>query len=346
MEYINGNRKHPIWGFGGNDFLCEDQNGDRLGSSRTIFLVREKNNETVLDAMKNGRMYAVRQVDANRLSLDEFVVEDQKSGNQITMGQEMVATDFPAIKMKLRSIQGGNKTVQIQIIRNGTLVKEETVSLPYELIWRDVGVKKQGTVYYRIKAIVSPENHLVSNPIFVKFADNTGLDIASAAPSPAPTAPQIKKLAVPKTQPMPQPKAPEVTSISEAPVPPVSSVPAPSQPREIRSPVPALQPSITKPVNVEKEANEPTPQKLPMEELPPGRRLTIMTDGVPLKKGPGTIFPNIAKLPRGEQVHFVRRTNIEFNSMNWLVVKHKNRSGYIWEGVVKWAEDKRDPGLH
>ena len=347
MQYLNGNREHPVWGFGGNDYFCEDQKGDRLGSVRTIFLVRERNNDTVLDAMKNGRMYAVRQADANRLSLDEFVVGDQKVGNQVTMGQELVATDFPAIKLKLRSVQGGNKTAQIQIIRNGSLVKVETVSLPYELTWRDVGVDRKGPVYYRIKAQVSPEDHLVSNPIFVKFADNIGMDVAAApapepGPAPSPAENFMKKPVVPAAPPVSQPEAPRVASLSEAPslTPPTLSMPTPiPQPQEIRTPAPVPQPGMIEPPQVEMAMKESAPEKPPMAESSPGKSLMVMTNGVALKKGPGTVFPNITKLRKGEEVSFVRRTNIEFNNRNWLVVKYKNRSGYIWEGVVKWSGD-------
>ena len=347
MQYLNGNREHPVWGFGGNDYFCEDQKGDRLGSVRTIFLVRERNNDTVLDAMKNGRMYAVRQADANRLSLDEFVVRDQKVGNQVTMGQELVATDFPAIKLKLRSVQGGNKTAQIQIIRNGSLVKVETVSLPYELTWRDVGVDRKGPVYYRIKAQVSSEDHLVSNPIFVKFADNIGMDVAAApapepGPAPSPAENFMKKPVVPAAPPVSQPEAPRVASLSEAPslTPPTLSMPTPiPQPQEIRTPAPVPQPGMIEPPQVEMAMKESAPEKPPMAESSPGKSLMVMTNGVALKKGPGTVFPNITKLRKGEEVSFVRRTNIEFNNRNWLVVKYKNRSGYIWEGVVKWSGD-------
>ena len=347
MQYLNGNREHPVWGFGGNDYFCEDQKGDRLGSVRTIFLVRERNNDTVLDAMKNGRMYAVRQADANRLSLDEFVVGDQKVGNQVTMGQELVATDFPAIKLKLRSVQGGNKTAQIQIIRNGSLVKVETVSLPYELTWRDVGVDRKGPVYYRIKAQVSSEDHLVSNPIFVKFADNIGMDVAAApapepGPAPSPAENFMKKPVVPAAPPVSQPEAPRVASLSEAPslTPPTLSMPTPiPQPQEIRTPAPVPQPGMIAPPQVEMAMKESAPEKPPMAESSPGKSLMVMTNGVALKKGPGTVFPNITKLRKGEEVSFVRRTNIEFNNRNWLVVKYKNRSGYIWEGVGKWSGD-------
>ena len=74
----------------------------------------------------------------------------------------------------------------------------------------------------------------------------------------------------------------------------------------------------------------------------PGKRLMVMTNGVELKKGPGKVFSNITKLHKGEEVNFVRRTNIEFNNKNWLVVKHKNRSGYVWEGLVRWTESSAD----
>ena len=338
VEYLNGKREHPVWGFGGNNYYCEDQKGDRLGSVRTIFLVRERNNDTVLDAMKNGRMYAVRQSDANRLSLDEFVVEDQEAGKQVTMGQELVATDFPAIKLKLRSVLGGNKTAQIQIIRNGSLVKVETVSLPYELTWRDVGVDRKEPVYYRVKAQVSPTDHLVSNPIFVKFAGDVEMDVATApGPSPSPAENFMKKPVMPAAPSVSQPEAPQVASLSGMPTPPALSMPTLSEPQQAPAPAPVPQPGIVEPPSVEMPMQESAPEKLLMAESSPGKNLMVMTDGVALKKGPGTVFPNITKLRRGEEVRFMRRTNIMFNNRNWLVVKYKNRSGYIWEGVVKWA---------
>jgi hypothetical protein len=349
MEYLNGSRDYPVWGLGGNDYLCENQKGDRLGSIRTIFLVQERNRNAVLDAMKKGRMYAVRQSDANRLSLDQFVVEDQKAGNQVTMGQELVATDFPTVNMKLRSVQGENKTAQIQIIRNGALVKEETVSLPYDLAWRDVNVDRKEPVYYRVKATVAPTDLLVSNPIFVKFADSIGVDVAVApTPKPAPPAPIMQKPVVSQTAPVVQPQAPRVAKLSDAlspfePPPPTLSVPTPESPKQVPIPQAAEPPPV--------KMAESAPQKLPMAEAVSGKHLTIMTDGVELKKGPGTVFSGIAKLRKGEEVSFLRRTNIEFNHKNWLVVKHKNRSGYIWEGVVQWSQpadggDQRDAGLN
>jgi hypothetical protein len=343
MEYLQGQREQPVWGYGGNDYLCEDQNGDRLGSVRTIVLVREKNRDTLFDAIRKGRMYSVRQVDDNRLSLDEFLVEDQKTGQQATLGQELTSTDFPAVKIKLRSIKGGNKTARIQIIRNGVLVKQENVSLPYELTWRDVGNDQEGRAYYRIKASVNSMDHLVSNPIFVKFSDTPGEVMASLPPpteqkvparpvrmpdapkpfmpqspamAPAPAISGAKTMAKPEPSPAPTMAMPEISTPSlEAPV--VPYVTPPVAPAEVMAK--ASSKSVRSPVD---------PKKI----------LKVVVDGVALRKGPGTVFPKIIKLKKGAELEFVRRTNIKLNNKNWIVVKRGNRSAYVWEGVVQWAE--------
>ena len=341
MEYLRGQRNQPVWGYGGNDYLCEDQNGDKLGSVRTIVLVREKNRDALLNAMRKGRMYAVRQADDNRLSLDEFVVEDQKTGQQATFGQELNSTDFPAVKIKLRSIKGGNKTAQIQIIRNGVLAKEETVSLPYELTWRDVNNPKEKKAYYRVKASVNSMDHLISNPIFVKFSDSPGEMVASLpesterlAPSPdiptKPSQPQNIPIQPPAMQEISSAKTIDKTEISSITM-PETSFPIPKQP-VVNPP----EPPIPSAAIMAKNSSEIERSSGNSEKL-----LKVVVDGVALRKGPGTVFPKITNLNKGAEIEFVRRTNIEFNNKNWLVVKRGNRSAYIWEGVVQWAHPSK-----
>ena len=345
MEYLQGQREQPVWGYGGNNYLCEEQNGDRLGSVRTIVLVREKNRDTLLDAIRKGRMYSVRQVDDNRLSLDEFLVEDQKTGQQATLGQELTSTDFPAVKIKLRSIKGGNKTARIQVIRNGELVKQENVSLPYELTWRDVGNDQEGRAYYRIKASVNSMDHLVSNPIFVKFSDTPG-DVVASLPPPT----EQKTPARPVRMPVaPKPSMPQSPAMAPASAPAISGAktmvtpepsPAPKiEMPEISTPVldPPVVPPVTPPVGPAEVMATASPNSVrpPVE---PQKILKVVVDGVSLRKGPGTVFPKIIKLKKGAELEFVRRTNIELNNKNWLMVKRGNRSAYVWEGVVQWAE--------
>ena len=341
MEYLRGQRDQPVWGYGGNDYLCEDQNGDKLGSVRTIVLVREKNRDALLNAMRKGRMYAVRQADDNRLSLDEFVVEDQKTGQQATFGQELNSTDFPAVKIKLRSIKGGNKTAQIQIIRNGVLAKQETVSLPYELTWRDVNNPKEKKAYYRVKASVNSMDHLISNPIFVKFSDSPGEMVASLPESTErlalspdiptkPSPPQNIPIQPPAMQEISSAKTIDKTEISSITM-PETSFPIPKQP-VVNPP----EPPIPSAAIMAKNSSEIERSSGNSEKL-----LKVVVDGVALRKGPGTVFPKITNLNKGAEIEFVRRTNIEFNNKNWLVVKRGTRSAYIWEGVVQWVHPSK-----
>ena len=275
MEYIRGQRQQPVWGYGANNHLCEDLNNNKLGSVKTVFLVREKKRDNLLGAMRKGRMYAVRQNANNRLSLDEFFIEDQKTGRQATLGEELSSTDFPTLKIKLRSIKDKNNTAQIQIIRNGILAKQETISLPYKLTWRDASNKQKERAYYRINVSINSKEHLVSNPIFVKFLDpsNEALPLPPSTQKSIPTFPTTRSVATPNSILIGQKKL-----------------------------------------------------------------LKVIVDGAALRKGPGTVFPQIVELNKGVELEFIRRTNIEFNNKSWLVVKHGNRSAYIWEGVVQWEK--------
>ena len=345
MEYLQGQREQPVWGYGGNNYLCEEQNGDRLGSVRTIVLVREKNRNTLLDAIRKGRMYSVRQVDENRLSLDEFIVEDQKTGQQATHGQELTSTDFPAVKIKLRSIKGGNKTARIQVIRNGELVKQENVSLPYELTWRDVGNDQEGRAYYRIKASVNSMDNLVSNPIFVKFSDTPG-DVVASLPPPIEQKTPARPVRIPVA---PKPSMPQSPAMAPASAPAISGAktmvtPEPNPAPKIEIPEistlvldPPVVPPLTPPV-VPAEVMAKSSPKSVRPPVDPQKILKVVVDGVSLRKGPGTVFPKIIKLKKGAELEFVRRTNIKLNNKNWLMVKRGNRSAYVWEGVVQWAE--------
>jgi hypothetical protein len=328
MQYQQGLRDQPIWGYGGNDFHCDYSAGPVFGSVRTIFLVRSRTREAIFDAMKNGRMYSVRQPSDDRLSLDQFVVSDIKTGGRATMGETLQTMDFPEINVKVRSTKGGEKTATIVIIRNGEIVKQETVSLPYNLTWRDLTVNKQASVYYRVNVKVSSVDHLVSNPIFVRFD-----------PGPAEVASFLSKRekAIP-TRPPVQPKV-ESPAIS-APVDPspVENIVA-QKPRTTENPQVAKAPVPTKPqkpVAVKPPRAAQTKKPRARSE---GTWLKVLRDGTALKKGPATNFPDGATLNKGDRVLLVRRTKIEFNKKFWLMVKHKGQRGYIWEGLVAEEND-------
>ena len=226
------------------------------------------------------------------------------------------------------------------------LAKQETVSLPYELMWRDVGNPKEKKAYYRVKASVNSMDHLVSNPIFVKFSDSPVEMVASLpesteqlATSPDLSIPAIPKPSLPQNIPIQPPTMQKISGAKTIEKTEVSSITMP----EISSPI-VEQPVVNPPKQPIPPAGimTKTSSETVRFQGNPKKLLKVVVDGVALRKGPGTVFPKITNLNKGAEIEFVRRTKIEFNNKNWLVVKRGNRSAYIWEGVVQWAHTSKN----
>ena len=96
-------------------------------------------------------------------------------------------------------------------------------------------------------------------------------------------------------------------------------------------------PSVTPPVAPAEVMAKAYPKSV-RSPVDPKKVLKVVVDGIALRKGPGTVFPEIIKLKKGAELEFVRRTKIKLNNKNWLMVKRGNRSAFVWEGVVQWAE--------
>jgi hypothetical protein len=336
MQYVRGERKQPVWGYGANNFLCAGESGPILGAVRTIFLVREKQQDAVMDAMRKGRMYAVRQPGPHRLSLDEFVIKDAGAGKKATMGEALVSTSFPEISVKIHSTDGNEKRAKVFLIRNGKVIKRESVVLPYELKMIDSKVDMSAPAYYRLNVIASPVDHLVANPIFVKFGKTASVSptVASVATTPPvlkkPDQPQPVVPKAPKTTPPKVIENPQVAKLEPPKTPPVAKL---TPPAKVPAPPPAPVAPPVPPVKIEAP-------RAPKVQSPPkvatgGKYVRVLIDGVSLKQGPGAVFPDMRKAKKGERLLLVRRTKVLFNEKPWLVVKSGDQLVYVWEGLVK-----------
>ena len=95
LEYCSRKRKKPVWvigevDYGGHEFPIDE--------TQTVFLLKEKNNKEILNALRTGKMYAAMG-SANALSLNSFVVEDVDSGKLAFMGDEITITGRPRIRI-------------------------------------------------------------------------------------------------------------------------------------------------------------------------------------------------------------------------------------------------------
>ncbi len=325
-EYILNKRDKPLWGMGGNPVTCDGENGQTLGQTRTIVLARERSQEAILDAMKSGRMYAVRQVDDNRLSLDDFKLLDRNTGRVATLGQELALEDYPELRGSIRSLNGGEKSAIVTIIRNGTIIKEETVPLPYQFSWQDKEVEKRGRSYYRINVSVGETERLSSNPIFVRFG--TLEEHVARLKESATNTPGIEN-----------PRAPSVSS----PQSPMSSMPqSPSSPtsstarmQEDRFQIPEIsRPSVSSPT----APSFSGPEGVTPQYTGKGGLVTPRMDGLSIKKGPGTIFEDTMTVNRNQRLQVVRSASVMLDDKPWLIVRVDGKLGYVWSGLVKKVE--------
>lgn len=210
IQYLDGKRDRPVWGYGPNDFRCGGEGGNLLGGVRTVVLAQQKSQPAIVEALGAGRMYAVKQGKGqSRLSLDVFELIDSATGNLAVMGEQLETTNSPDIRLKISMTDGkSNARAKIRLIRNGQVVKRGVLSLPYEGVWQDATLLQRG--YYRLLVEVDADNRLVSNPIFFDSRHSKNAEMASAkaesptspvGESPAPLPTQEEKAIASKTEP-------------------------------------------------------------------------------------------------------------------------------------------------
>lgn len=295
--YLIGAREKPVWGYGANDFHCEATGPNKLGAVRTVLLAKQKNRASVLEALRAGRMYAVKhKQDPLRLSLDTFELVDSATGQRAVMGETLKTKNSPDIGVRLSTAGAKPSRAHLRLIRNGQVVKQAVLNLPYEGVWQDPALDLSRPAYYRLMVEIDDQHQLVSNPIF--FDPGTlgqpGLALARLGPSP-------------KSAPMPAA--------------PMASQAAPAEPQ-------AAPPSVPK-----EKVTAPKIQPSKPEATPQYAEVTAR--GVRLRKGPSTKFPVAGQAKKGERLVFVRRTKMMYKGKAWIIIKQNGNQAYVWEGLVK-----------
>ncbi len=172
LEYCSGKREKPVWVIGEVDYKVHDFPIDQ---TQTVFMVKEKSNEEVMGALANGKMYAAMG-DANRLSLNSFVVEDSKNGKLAFMGDEITLTGKPRIRIVItvdkahRHSAYRKRGFNIDLIRNGTVIKTFKANDSIDIAYDDDYYNPNEKIYYRLAIDTSYLfRGIVTNPVFVQF---------------------------------------------------------------------------------------------------------------------------------------------------------------------------------
>jgi len=167
VAYCEGTRNRPAWGISTADFHEEGGAGEKLGNFPTVFLLQEKSRKGVMDALKNGKMYAYQGDYLQGVKLEEFSVSSPDSAKIGIAGDEITLKDSPRIRISLSAAKISERKVSVRLIRSGKLLETFEGTLPMQIDYQDGYFKPGEKVYYRMD--MRGYGTLVSNPIFVKF---------------------------------------------------------------------------------------------------------------------------------------------------------------------------------
>jgi hypothetical protein len=163
-QHLAGERSRPVWAIGEAGYH-DASAGKRLGLVQTVFLDAERSEAGVLDALRRGRLYAIRRTPALALQLAEFSVV---AGDQTTTTAHRVRVapgSEVGVRIGVTASDGGSHPVRVTLIRNGAVLSVWTVRTPFHTTHRDTVERGRG--FYRLDIRGDRPQSLLTNPIFV-----------------------------------------------------------------------------------------------------------------------------------------------------------------------------------
>lgn len=162
-EFAAGDRSRAPWAVGESGFHGFTA-GKTLGNIRSVFLVEERTERALLDALKRGRLYAVEQDVRAELVLDDFSL--RAGASRGVSGDSLRVAESAPIEISVDIAAAGTATrdVRVSLVRNGTVVRAWTGPLPLRAVHREVF--DGSPTFYRLD--VRGPGRLLTNPIFVR----------------------------------------------------------------------------------------------------------------------------------------------------------------------------------
>ena len=163
-EYAAGQRTRVPWVLGEAAFH-EQSAGKRVGLVQTVFLVRERSEAGVLQALRAGRMYALQRGGDTGLALGEFVVTG--GGAEASSGETLRAAPGTPLEISVTIGAEPRPTdVRVTLVRNGSVIAVWSGSTPLRATHREAWDGRPAV--FRLDARAAGGGRLLSNPIFVK----------------------------------------------------------------------------------------------------------------------------------------------------------------------------------
>jgi hypothetical protein len=163
-EYARGERRRPAWAVAESGFHGLTA-GKQVGPLQTVFLVEERSEAGVLDALRRGRMYAVQRTPEVGLDLASFSAS--ADGVTAGAGDTLRAPAGTPIELAVtvEASDGRAHDVRLAIVRNGVVAVLERGATPFRTVHRETS---DGTPLVLRAEARGDRQRLLSNPIFVR----------------------------------------------------------------------------------------------------------------------------------------------------------------------------------
>jgi hypothetical protein len=163
-QYAAGERSRPAWGLGESGFHDENA-GKRLARVQTVFLVRERSEAGVLEALRAGRLYARHRGPQTALVLTEFAASTEESKAVAGETLRPAAGAMVSLAVGIDAVGAAAADLKVVLLRNGEIVDAWTGTTPNSRIHREAWDGRPAV--FRLEAR-GGGGRLLSSPIFVR----------------------------------------------------------------------------------------------------------------------------------------------------------------------------------
>lgn len=163
-QYAAGERSRPAWAVGESGFHGIGA-GKRVGTVQTVFLVEQRSEAAVLDALRRGRLYALQRTAEAGLVLVDFSIVT--SAGAARPGETLRVPAGTPLEIRIALGAGGaGMPVRLSLVRNGTVAEAWAGQTPFETVRRESA--DGSPLVYRLDVRSTPPHRLLTSPIFVK----------------------------------------------------------------------------------------------------------------------------------------------------------------------------------
>jgi hypothetical protein len=152
-------------------FHSPDHAEKELDQVLTVLWVQQRTPEGILDALRQGRAYAVeRYAKGFRLQLDEFQINTDSSPFRTTVGSVVrrIGAEPVRILVRLSATDQAAHPVTLRVIRSGQVLATNKGRTPLEFQMTDETITPDQPAAYRLEAAGGGVGELLSNPIYIE----------------------------------------------------------------------------------------------------------------------------------------------------------------------------------